>query len=230
MTTAAQRARLVVALGLLNLVLATFAVAVGISAPSEGDGIAGGPSNQPGSLEPTASPVLPPGPATSASPQPSVPIGPSALPSPSPAPSVFPTTEPSPTPTSPGVIVAVRPTPTPTAPPVIAPTPVATPTPAATPKPTPRPTPTPQATPEPTPRPTPKPTPTPKPAKEQSKPPCPGTVDGPPGHNKGGDDTRPCGKGKGDSKGGMVIVLPITLAAAEALRRSRSLRRSRPSA
>jgi hypothetical protein len=66
--------------------------------------------------------------------------------------------------------------------------------------------------------------------KDQSRPPCPGAVDGPPGHNKGGDGTRPCGKGNGNAKGGFVVVLPMAAGSLELLRRSRSLRRSRPSA
>jgi hypothetical protein len=45
----------------------------------------------------------------------------------------------------------------------------------------------------------------------KAKPPCPGTVDGPPGKNKDEGGDRPCGKDK--TKGGVVIVLPLALAA-----------------
>jgi hypothetical protein len=50
-------------------------------------------------------------------------------------------------------------------------------------------------------------------------------VDGPPGHAKGVPSDQPCGNGKGSTKGGVIIVLPLTLSAAAA-RRSRRMVRS----
>lgn len=223
--TTAQRARLVVALGALNLVLATFALAVGLNAPRVPDGVAiasPGPVGTPPVVQPSGStPTVGPTPAPSQqgspgpSPAPSPIATPSAVPSPSPGgvavvdrptpipPQALPTaapTGPAATPNATPTGPASSPTPpSPTA------TPAATPnsTPAATAPPNPPPTATPPPTPKPPPptaRPTPPPTPTPKPAKEdKAMPPCPGAVDGPPGQNKGaapGD--RPCGKGPGE--------------------------------
>jgi hypothetical protein len=236
--TSAQRARLVVALGVLNLVLATVALAVGIGAPRvPGDGIA---IASPSTVETGASPLAPSeslpisSPGTFPSSSPSV----SSAPSPSPSSSA----EPAPSPSG-GIAVVDRPSPTQQTRPTAAPTRSPAATPAATPVSTPRPTsgpPTPAPTvkpPKPTPKPTPAPTPrsTPEPAKGDDRPPCPGTVDGPPGHNKGAPSDRPCGKGHGDhgnggTKGGVIIVLPLAISALTArLKASRggSLRKRR---
>jgi hypothetical protein len=224
--TSAQRARLVVALGVLNLVLASLALAVGISAPTQPiPGVAAAPSSTPAgpvSLPPVETPppvrTPSPGPTESAPP----------APPPSATPEATPTTEPSVTPVPIGVvIVANRPpaTPDPT-------------TPAATPDPTARPNPTDPPKPPPSTKP-PKPSPTPKPAvKPQAHPPCPGSVDGPPGHSKGQPWEKPCGKGNGgdkgngNTKGGVIIVLPLALSAAApgGRRRIAETLRRRPSA
>ena len=232
--TSAQRARLVVALGVLNLVLAAFAFAVGIGAPEfPSGGIAVG-SSTPGVVTPSAE----------GSSQPTGTTEPSIAPSEgaSGEPSVGPTESASATPAPSGGGIAVRPTPSPTGSPVIRPTaaPTTGPTPTVAPTqppgatPTPGPVATPKPTPHPTPQPTPKPTPTPKPvAHEHKRPPCPDVVDGPPGHNKNVSTDRPCGKGdNGKPKGGIVIVLPLAAVAlgGTARRRiERSLHRRRGS-
>ena len=56
--TTAQRARLVVALGVLNLVLATFALAVGIGAPSEPSGEVAAATSAPSPPSATATPLV----------------------------------------------------------------------------------------------------------------------------------------------------------------------------
>jgi hypothetical protein len=265
--TSAQRARLVLALGVLNLVLATFALAVGIVGPRQPDqGVAGvdrspPPSSAAPSPEATqSSPVaIVPTPGSSVESGSPVPGStPSAVASPIGSPSL----EPSPS----AVVVAVVPTPTPTTPgaggsgngpssqppttpaPPANPTPTAAqPTPTAAPpaqRPTPRPTPTPaRATPPPTPRPTPQataaPTPVPVTKPVRALPPCPGSVAGPPGHNKTVQPTRPCkshghhakGATGGKAKGGFVIVLPQvagTLLGIGRRRARRPLRRRLP--
>lgn len=231
--TSAQRARLVVALGVLNLVLATFALAVGLGAPRTAPNeVAGasptpivtpGPSTSPSG--PTPSPAtIPPGgsPGTSTPPpstQPSASVGPSVTPLPSGQVAI-----------GPRASSAGSPAAGSTNPPNTKPTQPPAPTPRVTPAPTPRitPAPTPRATPRPTPKPT--PNPTPKPDKTKTIPPCPGAVDGPPGKNKGEGGTRPCGHGKDKPKGGVVIVLPLAMAAAAGPLRRRmgdSLRRRR---
>lgn len=216
--TSTQRARLVVALGVLNLVLATFALAVGFGSPRQPNGgiiaaISPTPIVVPGSVAPGATP----GGGGPGSPEPSE--GPSASSSP-----VSPSSEPGPSATPTGVVVAERPSNPPASE-----RPVAIPTTAPTQPPT-APKPTPVPTPRATPRPT--PAPTPAPAKTRSRPPCPSAVDGPPGHHKDISGSRPCGKGSGP-KGGFVIVFPLALTAvAGSLRRRsgvRSLRRDRPS-
>ena len=252
--TSAQRARLVLALGVLNLVLASFALAVGIVGPRQPDqGVAGvDRSSPPSSSAPS------PG-ATQSSPVAIVPSTPSpSVESGSPLPASTSTVEPSaiaspsvePSPSV--VVVAVVPTPTPTtsgaggsgngpsSQPATTPGPPANPTPAAatpTPRPTPPPTPTPaRATPPPTPRPTPQATPAPtarpvtKPVR--ARPPCPGAVDGAPGHNKTGQADRPCkshrhhakGSTGGKAKGGFVIVLPQVAGTLLGVGRRRALR------
>ena len=216
--TSAQRARLVLALGVLNLVLASFALAVGITGSRPTDLGVAGVDRSPTMSSPTASPAVTPGEHVS----PSAPTSPgsSTVPgSQAPGSSIEPSGEPSPSP-SPApsaIIVAIVPTPTPVAtpaggtinPPTLRPT-----TAPATPRPTAVP-----ATPKPTARPTPKPTPAPtakpnvKPT--HNRPPCPGAGTGPPGHNKAGSGDRPCkgshhGKGGKNDKatGGFVLVVP----------------------
>jgi hypothetical protein len=218
--TSTQRARLVVALGVLNLVLATFGLAVGIGSPRQPTGefaaVSPSPVEVPGSVEPGATPsggVSTPGPSE----------GPTASSTPA-----SPSTEPSPSPTPTGIVVAQRPSNPPASD-----RPVAAPTTAPTQPPT-APKPTPVPTPRPTVQPTPRPTPTPEPAKSRTRPPCPGAVSGPPGHHKDISGVRPCGKGAGPkngTSGGFVIVFPLALTAvAGSLRRRsavRSLRRDR---
>lgn len=217
--TAVQRARLVVAMGLLNLILATVALTAGIVGPnpatgdiaraSDGPGVGPtgpGRSPNPSTTEPTLSPGPTPAPSGSV-PSPSTEPGGSGAPagSASPVPSGDP-------------IVAVGPTPTPgtdtsTMPPLARPTQSATPVPA---KPTPRATP----------RPTVRPAPTPAPATGSAKkprPPCPDHVSGPPGHRKvTPPPARPCGKGDGAVNHGIVVLFPLVVgsAIASAIRRS----------
>jgi len=221
--TSAQRARLVLALGVLNLVLASFALAVGITGSRPTDLGVAGVDRSPIVASPTGSPAVTPGESLtpSASTGPTSP-GSSGVPgSQAPGSSVPPSAEPSPSPTPSEIIVAVVPTPTPVAIPTATPgggtitPPTLRPTSAPS---TPRPTAVP-ATPRPTTRPTPKPTPAPT-AKPNAKPPhtrppCPGSGTGPPGHNKGGSADRPCkgghhGNGGKQDKatGGFVLVVP----------------------
>jgi len=78
------------------------------------------------------------------------------------------------------------------------------------------------------------------PKADKDHPPCPTKWGPPPGHSKVGGDHHPCGKAKGkqstakgkgkDTKGGIVLVLPMTvMTAAYAVRpgRLRLRRRSR---
>ena len=249
--TSAQRARLVIALGVLNLVLATFALAVGFTAPRPPDRGIAGIDQTPAASAPVATPLVTPtgGPSTPAPTE--SPVGTTSPTPPSsaePTPSAVPSSEPSPT----GVMVAVNPSPaasapaatpaaTPVAnPPVSQPTtnpPAATPSPAATP---PAATAAP-ATPEPAqptakpPKPTPAPTPKPVTKPARLRPPCPGTVAGPPGHNKSTASHGSCKGGhgkaakdkdstKGKAKGGFVIILPPVAAAVLGPSRRRVLR------
>ncbi|HEX5015417.1 MAG TPA: hypothetical protein VFV72_14825 [Candidatus Limnocylindrales bacterium] len=214
--TSAQRARLVVALGVLNLVLATLAFAVGVTAPEPTPNIAVASS----APSPAATPSTSlPEPSARPSNAPSQRPGATSSPLETPEATASPEATPIDVPIG-VVIVAER---TPTAPPA----PTSTTPPAATPEPpTPKPTTGPPPKPSPTAKPPPpKPTPTPKPATKPLKhPPCPNAVDGPPGHNKGDSKGTPCGKGgdkghnakggKGNVQGGVVIVLPLTVSAA----------------
>jgi hypothetical protein len=231
--TSAQRARLVVAMGLLNLILATVALTAGLIAPAQPNGgIAVGPSSQPSAGAPGSS-SEPAGASPSASPATS---GASASPTPGASESTppasaspVPSGEPSASPTESAPTVAQGPTPTPAV--VRTPAPSTTPHSTPTPRPTSRPTatpptpPTPKPTAKPTARPTPVPTATPIGVKaKKPMPPCPTAGGGPPGHNKGeGSTTRPCGskndRGKGGS--GVVIVLPLALLGAAATGRRR---------
>jgi hypothetical protein len=226
--TSAQRARLVVALGVLNLVLATLAFAVGIGAPRPPlGGVAAAPTPAPPSLA-AVSPSVEPVPTSAPAP-----TGPASSPTSAPPSVALPSVAPQPTeiPIG-GVAVAERP---PNNPPA-----TSAPTSAPTTSP-PRPTPTPASTPAPTTKP--KPPPTPQPAAKPAHPPCPGTIDGPPGHNKGQPYDKPCGKGGngggGDNghgkdsnggKGGVILAFPVGLAAFVAGSRRRIARslRTRP--
>jgi hypothetical protein len=221
--TNAQRARLVVALGLLNLILATVALTAGLVAPAPtGPDVAQATTTPASGSEVPAGSPQPTGPAASGSPiETSASPGSSeSTPPESAAPS--PSVEPSASPAASGPIVAEGPTPTPGS---VASTPpllhgggrTPPPSPIATPQPTPRPTPRP--TPKPTVRPTPAPTPAPNGDKaKKPRPPCPSADAGPPGHNKTAPSpSRPCGsKGAGHGQGsnGIVFVLPLALAGA----------------
>ena len=250
--TSAQRARLVVALGVLNLVLASFAFAVGIGAPRLPDqGIAAVSAAPSPPLTPA--PSIPPGSATPpASEAPSA--GPSQpLTSPQPSPQADPDRrarlDPGPDRRGdrrraalaaavgrrinarrlePGRDAAAHRQTQADADPHAGIEP--TPKPSQTAHPTPKPSPTAKP-----PKPTPPP---PPPAAQKDHPPCPQAVDGPPGHNKGQTGDQPCGKGKGSggdkgkggSNDGAIIVLPLALSAALAggrNRAARSLRRRR---
>ncbi len=214
--TTAQRARLVLSLGVLNLVLATIAIGIGgvglqqraegsgqplvavvttptpgstsVATPSQGPGSTGQPgSGQPGTGQPIPSPA-------------------GAV---SPSPNVVPAASQGPTvgqgPAAPPTDAPTGPTAAPTADPTPAPIPARTPTPTA--RPTPRPTP--KATPKPTPKPivsTPNP-----PAVAKVRPPCPTEGGPPPGHSKTADPHKPC-KDKSNGNGSnsaFFLVLPL---------------------
>ena len=213
--TTAQRARLVVAMGLLNLILATVALTAGfVSPPRPPDGIALGspvPTTAPGSSAAAPSATAPtPGetPAGSGEPAPSAAtpsVEPSAV------------TTPSSRPPDAGPVVAVIPTPAPTA---------AQPN-ASPPNPTAGPPAIPTA------RPTARPTPTPNPVVgkvHKARPPCPDGTSGPPGHHKvAPPPARPCAgsdHGKGSSGSGVVVVLPLAIGGLAAALRTRLVRGS----
>ena len=226
--TTAQRARLVVAMGLLNLILATVALTAGFVGPSR-------PLSDvaavPGTARPSPSAVGPSpvaSPAPTVTPVPTSPVGPSVEPSvepsaqppvePSVQPSIAPSVAPSTSPVaSEGPIVAVVPTPTPPSRGTPSPTAIATARPTVRP------------TVRPTPRPTPAPTAVGRVARP--RPPCPGQADGPPGHNKvASPGARPCThgtKGHGSGSNGMVVVLPLALGGLAATIRTRLVRGSR---
>ena len=231
--TTAQRARLVVAMGLLNLILATVALTAGFVIPNRPQrdvaAIVGTPA--PSALTVSPSPTGPPTPAAT-------PIGtPIGTPEPtSPAPSVEPsaggsvepTVSPSVAPTrapdaSGGPIIAGGQTPSPATHETPSPTAVATPQPTAVAPPQPTVRPTPQPTVRPTPRPTPAPTQVGRVLKP--RPPCPADADGPPGHAKvAPPPTRPCApgtKGHGAGSNGMVVILPLALGGLVATIRTR---------
>ena len=209
--TSAQRARLVVAMGVLNLILATVALTAGAVVPSRPPTDVARASATPASAAPATPRSAEPGasatPATTpGASQPGV--------EPSTEPSAEPSAEPTASPTATeGPIVAVGPTPTPE------PAtneggggPSRTPTPAKTPRPTHEPTPAPTA--KPTAKPTPQPTPEPVDHATKPRPPCPGDSAGPPGHNKQlPPPNRPCGSrdDHGKGKNGIVFVLPLAL-------------------
>lgn len=217
--TSVQRARLVVAMGVLNLILATVALTAGAVAPSPPvDGVARQSPPPvavatPGSSTPSE-PSASTEPSTSAEPSTATPPAETPAATPASEPSVAPSAEPTPSPTSPTVALGPSATPEPV-------TGLPKPTPPPVTKPTPKPTPTPPtATPHPTPHPTPRPTPTPAPVHQtvKARPPCPGDSSGPPGHQKVlPPPGRPCtggagnGTSHGNGKNGIVFVLPLGL-------------------
>jgi hypothetical protein len=235
--TTAQRARLILSLGVLNLVLATIALGVGgvgLQQRSEG------PARPPVAVVTNPTPTTPGvAPGRSSAPSPGT-AGPTAAPSPgtlSPAP----TTSPVPTiatgSASPGTVPAA------TGGPSVTGAPAATPTaaPSATPRPTAARTaqPTAQPTAAPTARATAKPTPKPtavvaKPGngtKAKAHPPCPSKYGPPPGHAKTQDPHKPCGNGGGKggndkdtAQGGIVLILPLMASATAWAVRPRRLR------
>jgi hypothetical protein len=217
--TSSQRARLILSLGVLNIVLATIALGIGGVELQQRASARGGPSqiavvttpSPTGSGAPTAGTAQSPPAGES-------PSGPAPTPTPSgPAPSPTPSGTPSANPGSPGPTSGLGSTPV-AATPAIPANPTAAATPARTPRPTARATPAP--TPRPTPKATPKPTakPTPKPTvaaggNPKARPPCPDKGGSPPGHAKTNDPHKACGKGKdkgkGGKNGGVVLILPL---------------------
>jgi len=219
--TTAQRARLVVALGILNLVLATLALGVGAfgvpSGPPHPDTAANSPSPSapPGTTEPEPTPGSTDEPGSTDQPgptdEPTEPPGtepPSAPPASVPPAGEQPTEEPS----------------APTAAPPLIPGPGASEPPAVVPASNPPLARPPTATPTPRPEPTAPPAPTPAPVSDQKpRPPCPQNVSEPPGKAKVDTRQQPCGKAKGTKvagqngkrvEGGLVVIFPIAGAAA----------------
>lgn len=210
--TAGQRARLVVALGLLNVILVGAVLTIsGVLEPrplTRGDGVAGAtvtpaPTAPWSPAPPTEVAFATPFP-TAGSPTPPL-TGPTPTPGgPEPTPIL-------PTPTGPTLTVpAISP---------LVPTAAAT-TPGATLARPPAPTERPATAPPPTaapPRPTAKPatekparparTPKPKPAQVGPSVPCPGS--GPPGHQHGNPEPRPCGQGGGRGAAGFLFLAPL---------------------
>jgi hypothetical protein len=219
--TKAQRARLVVAMGLLNLILATVALTAGLVAPARPSGDIAGNLGTPGPSRPGASPSAGEPTATSstgANPEPT----PSGI-VPSVEPSVVPPLEPSVEPPGePSASTAI-----PTEPPVVAVIP--TPTAGTTGRSQPPLVSTPRPTVRPTAAPTPKPTPSPSPVAgkvSKPRPPCPGDASGPPGHHKVVPPPgRPCApatsNGNGHGGNGLVVVLPLALGGLAATIRTR---------
>ena len=185
--TGPQRTRLVLALGALNIVLATFAF-----------GLAGSLDTEDQVARATATPSLSAPPIAGGSPAPSTGPGATQPPvtTPTEAPGESPEASAPPASATPGSgttgPVAVAATPAPVANAVASAAPPAAP-PVATPA-----APPPTAAP-----PTAAPVVVPSPPPSKATPPCPGTVTGAPGLSKGsGDPTRPCKGGDGDDKGG----------------------------
>jgi hypothetical protein len=231
--TSVQRARLVVALGILNLALATMAFAVGTfgipasplvgpAQPSGNTAVGQSPSAGPTTSQAPASTPSGTAPASESpggsSPPESPPASPAASPTPSstttavnpniPPATIGPTLVPS---GSPGgeTPAPAQPTEAPTVP---------TAQPTSTPSVQPTVAPTPAPTTAPTTRPT--PAPTAQPAAEpaaRDHPPCPQDIEGPPGHNKTSDPKQPCGQGKdkhGSGKdhgqdNGVILIVPF---------------------
>jgi hypothetical protein len=226
--TTAQRARLVVAMGVLNLVIGSMAIALALGMPRQPRVAEQSPPPAPVAVVPSRTPAAPtPGP-TAGSPEPSS----TAPAEPSPPPPGPPSTVPS---SNPGTIAlgpvsVTRPTPQtqPTSPPPTGPPSNPPTTQPTAPPPTAQPTVQP---PKPTP-PVPKPTPSPKPvAHKNMRPPCPGTVDVPPGKGKVAQADRPCKPSSPpgqDHKSGVIIgfaVLPLWSVAAAVLAGTRRVRR-----
>ena len=221
--TKAQRARLVVAMGLLNLILATVALTAGLVAPARPSGDVAGNLGTPGPSRPVASPTASqptPTSSTGANPEPT-PSGVTSSDEPSVEPSLEPSVEPSASiaiPTEPPV-VAVIPTPTagttrPSQPPLVS-------SPRPTVPPTAHPTPIPTASPEPV-----------AGKVNKPRPPCPGDASGPPGHHKVVPPPgRPCAPATSDGNGhggnGLVVVLPLALGGLAATIRTRFMLSSR---
>lgn len=212
--TTSQRARLILSLGVLNIVLATIALGIGGFELQQRASASGGPSQI--AVVPTASPTGASTPSAETTQSPSTGETPSQEPPVTPsgqAQTPTPSVTPSATLVSPSATSALASTPA-----VASPAGPSSPTAAPTPAPTPRPTA--RSTPAPTPTPTPKPTakPTPKPtvaagAKAKARPPCPNKDGSPPGHAKTNDPHKACGKGKdkgsGGKNGGIVLILPL---------------------
>jgi hypothetical protein len=225
--TKAQRARLVVAMGLLNLILATVALTAGLVAPARPSGDIAGNLGTPGPSRPVASPSAgePTAPSsTGANPEPT----PSGV-APSVEPSVVPPLEPSvEPPAEPSASTAI-----PTEPPVVAVIPTPT---AGTTRPSQPPlVPTPRPSVRPTAPPTSNPTPSPEPVAGKvikPRPPCPGDASGPPGHHKvvpppGRPCAPPTSNGNGHGGNGLVVVLPLALGGLAATIRTRFMLSSR---
>ena len=211
--TASQRFRLAIALGTLNLVLAGVAIGLfAVNRPTqEVAGLTANPTatvpdvarsseKPPGSpgpgLPPESTPESTPTPSTEPSSEPATgtPGGPTGLPpsGPQTGPVGHPTDTPGALPSAPAAALTQEPTAAPASEPTVAPT---APTVAPTAMPTVAPTKPPVGR------------PSPGPITRPAHPPCPGTVDGAPGLNKGsGDDSgRPCRGGEGqDHKGGQT--------------------------
>ena len=238
--TSAQRARLIVSLGIVNFVLASIVLGAGgfeLQQRSAGSpppvAVVPTPTPTTSTSGPTGAPTptptgtaTPPGASATPTPAPSVsptPLIPGATPTLAPAGSGTPPTQPTPFPEptqstaktpAPTAAQTARPTPRPTAQPT--PRPTAQPTARPNPKPTPRPTA----------RPTPKPTPKPtqvvaRPTKAaKGHPPCPTKFGPPPGQDRTDDPHHPCGKGKGNEttasknkkgvEGGIILIVPLT--------------------
>jgi translation initiation factor IF-2 len=205
--TVAQRARLVVAMGLLNIILATVALTAGIVGPTRPEG-----QIAEGSRAPAPSAVAT-APTSSVAPTPGA-TDPGSVPSPS---GVVPSSDPG---TAPSPSAPASAAPPASEPPTVATgstPPFTRPEPGATREPTAAPpvvTPTARPTPRATPRPTPRPNPTPEPATgkvRKAAPPCPTKGGTPPGHQKvQPPPDRPCGNGSSNGKsGGVVLVLPL---------------------
>ncbi len=178
--TTAQRARLVLALGVMNLVLAVAALAVG-GLGGQVPGIAAGASGvaiAPSAPAPSAAGSGPASPGTS--PGTPVPASPPASVAPASPPTQVET--PSATPTNAPPAPSATPEPGTVGPPAVGQTPAPTVAPTA-------------ATGRPAPKPSAKPTPAPTAASviNRPRPPCPGAGAVPPGHDKVVNPSRPCG-------------------------------------
>jgi hypothetical protein len=221
--TTAQRARLVVALGILNLVLATLALGVGTfgvpSVPPRPDTAA----NSPSPSAPTGTTEPQPTPGSTDEPGATNQPGPTGQPGSTDEPTGSPGTEPPSSEPPASQLPSVAPS-VPTQAPTLVPGPAVSEPPAVVPASNPPLARPPTATPTPRPNPTPPPAATPEPVSDQKpRPPCPQNVSEPPGQVKVDTRQQPCGKGKaakiaGKSgkpiEGGFIIIIPIAGAAA----------------